>query len=130
MGGNVLALYPKLKIPQPAISLKKANLPNDNKNKNAIIKEFTTLEKCTAFEAKQYLEENDYDLEASINARRQWMSSAKDTIDIPQHTDPFKLTNIAEAIDASPIIDSKAAKRVNVNVRNRFEKLDDDIFEL
>ena len=79
---------------------------------------------------KQYLEENDYDLEASINARRQWMSSAKDTIDIPKNTDPFKLTNIAEAIDSSPIIDTKAAKRVNVNVRHRLEKLDDDIFEL
>jgi hypothetical protein len=62
-----LAASSVLKI--PVVPGNTGNQPIKNTNVN-LIKQFCASEKCTSFEAKTYLAEHNYDLEAAIAARR------------------------------------------------------------
>merc|ERR1712137_1465456 len=68
-------------------------------NQEQMIKQFCSLEKCTAFEAKTYLQENQYNLEAAQKARAEWLHNQRRQA--PPEVNPFALSHAGERLSKS-----------------------------
>lgn len=93
-------------------------------DKKQIIQNFVTSEKCTAFEAKTYLEEHDYDLQEAIEARKSRLSAQREAA--PPPSSPFD----SPFNSPSGKIPHGKVKTLGVKTRNRMEQLSDGIYDL
>ena len=126
MSPNLFATSRVLKIPKGVASpntMKKNN--SNSQNKTSITREFTKLENCTSFEAKQYLEETEYDLDAARAARTEWIESQR-----ANASTALQGFQLSSSPIASGNVEFGKANSLKMNYRNKLEKISDEIYNL
>ena len=123
---QLFAVYSVLKIPhsiEPSAAQEKSEQGKRSSAGNQeILKQFCAAERCTAFEAKTYLEPTEYDLDKARAARREWLESDRPVED----TSAFKLNSASSGFHVASI----PTKRVTLTFRNKLERISDDIYNL